>query len=66
MTWGTNTAISDKGMQALEIIAKLLPKMTKEEKAYLLGYAEGMASIMGRMPDPEQAAPMIRGNNGSR
>ena len=38
--------MSEKEQQIMDTLAELLPQMTPEDKAYLLGFGEGLAASL--------------------
>lgn len=46
--------MSDKEKKIMEIFARIIPKLSENDKSYLLGYGEGMAARVER--EGEKAA----------
>lgn len=46
--------MTEKEKQIIQTIADVLPKLSNEDKAYLLGFGEGLAASVIK-PEPEQA-----------
>lgn len=43
--------MSEKQKDILGVFEQILPKMSTEDKSYLLGYGEGMSAAMNRKED---------------
>ena len=52
--------MSEKQRRILEVFGEVASKLPKEKKEYLLGYGEGMAAVVGREEEQNEAGETAR------